>query len=66
MLWKWIRIGKPGFKLMPLNEIKKHFIRLDKKAFVELGVSNIFYKSWNDEILNEKMSTKKKAVFYEK
>ena len=37
MLWKWIRIGKPGFKLMPLNEIKKHFIRLDKKAFVELG-----------------------------
>ena len=40
-LWNWGKIKKPGFKIMPLNEVKKHFIRLDKKALKELGICKI-------------------------
>ena len=41
-LWRWNGIVKPGFKLMPVNEVKKQFIRIDKKSLVELGLSNIY------------------------
>jgi len=41
--WKWKQIHKPGFKLMPLNEINKQFIRIDKRSFIELGIGNIYF-----------------------
>ena len=62
LLWKWTKICKPGFKLMPLNEVKKHFIRLDKKAFIELGVSSIQTKCWDRNIVKENVSDKKKDL----
>jgi len=40
--WKWGKIRKPGFKLMPLNDIKNHFIRIDKRVFKEIGLCNLF------------------------
>ena len=33
--WKWGMRSLPKFKLMPLNAIKKHFIRIDKKMLQE-------------------------------
>ena len=33
--WKWGMRSLPKFKLMPLNAVKKHFIRIDKKMLQE-------------------------------
>lgn len=42
----------PGFKLMPVNEVKKHFIRIDKKSLVDLGISKIYSIDIDKEISN--------------
>ena len=36
--WKFKFVNFPSFKLMPLNKIKRHFIRIDMKSLYELGI----------------------------
>ena len=35
---------------MPVNEVKKQFIRIDKKSLVELGISNIYTMPMSKDI----------------
>ena len=36
--WKWTKIRLPEFKLMPMNDIKCNFVRIDKKSLFEFGI----------------------------
>ena len=51
-LWRWNDIVKPGFKLMPLNEVKTHFIRIDKKSLVELGICKLHSMEVNSDLIS--------------
>ena len=38
-LWQWSKTSVPGFKLMPLNEIRNHFIRIDQRTLKEMKIA---------------------------
>ena len=60
--WKWGFVKKPTFKLMPLNSIKKHFIRIDKKSLSELKIASL-YNSNIDTTVLKNIKTENKIAF---
>ena len=66
--WKFKFVKIPSFKLMPLNKIKRHFIRIDMKSLYELGIcilgkEKIEY-TYKTDMLNPKVKTSIGGIDY--
>ena len=66
--WKFKFVNFPSFKLMPLNKIKRHFIRIDMKSLYELGICVLGVEKlpnkFQTNLLNPKVKTSVDGTYY--